>query len=168
MENIPSNNQNMQEPVQETKLPVTRVIYDDRVIKKYVAVAIKQVDGVLGLGGTSGWMGGISDLFKGEDDVKGLTVKNTDGRVTIDIRLVLDFERNIPDIIQDVSEKISETMKSLVGLTLTNLNIQIADAMPRADLMDKVEKEIAVADMPQEAPVEQPEESPTETHIEIE
>ncbi|MFV0399258.1 MAG: Asp23/Gls24 family envelope stress response protein [Oscillospiraceae bacterium] len=118
-----------------------RVSYDDKVIKKYLADAVSKVDGVLALaeGGNAGAtiMGSITDLFKGGGDVKGLTVRNNDGKVSVDVRLVIEFGKSIPEITQKVGEKIAATMEQLVGLSLADLHIQIADTMTKEEFDKK-------------------------------
>ena len=63
---------------------------------------------------------GVKNLQKGIR----LTIK--DGKVTVDVSLVMAFGYSVPDVSRKVQEKVRFAVETMTGLEVVEVNIQIA------------------------------------------
>lgn len=113
-----------------------KVSYDPDVIKKIVSKALSEIPGVLGLHG--GIVSAVKDAFSSEKDHdfdydKGISVKIKDEYVNLDVQIITEFGKNIPEIVNEITEKIEVAVKNTTGLEIKKFDIEVVDTMTRED-----------------------------------
>lgn len=106
--------------------------YDDKVIKKIAGIATDQVAGVLTV--TGGLIGNITDKFRSNDDMtKGIGADVGKKQVALDLNVVCEYGRNVPDIFNQVVAKVSQAVNDITGLELVELNMHVEDVLSKED-----------------------------------
>lgn len=95
----------------------------DEVVAVIVGIAATEVDGVVAMGDdiTSDLMNkvGIRNLAKG---VK-IAIENM--KVSVEVKLTVEYGYNIPATCAKVQEKIKNTVENMTGLTVTDVDVRI-------------------------------------------
>ena len=110
---------------------------DDKAVKRMAGEAISQVDGVLGVDGN------LADILKSGDDVtKGLAVTvSGDGKnAQVSAKIITEYGRNIPEIVENVQAKVAESLRIMASLTVDRVEVEITDTMTREDYQAKNSK----------------------------
>lgn len=100
---------------------------DDKAVKKLVGEAVNGVDGVLDV------TGGLTDLLKGDDDkTRGVSVTvSTDNRAQVQVRIITEYGKNIPAIVDAVVGRVNESLHDIGGLNVEKVDVEITDTMTR-------------------------------------
>lgn len=95
----------------------------DEVVADIVALAAIEVDGVASMGEdiTSDIMSkvGIKNL------VKGVKIDIEDMKVSVEVKLTVEYGYNIPATCAKVQEKVKNTVENMTGLTVTDVDVRI-------------------------------------------
>lgn len=106
--------------------------YDDKVIKKIAGIATDGVAGVLTV--TGGLIGNITDRFRGSDDMtKGIGADVGKKQVALDLNVVVEYGRNVPEIFEQVAGKVAGAVTDITGLELVELNMHVEDILGTED-----------------------------------
>ena len=95
----------------------------DEVVGVIAGIAATEVDGVVGLSG--GIAGGIAQLLGKKSLAKGIKVQTGAKETGIDIHLIVGYGVRIPDIAQEVQEKVKIGVESMTGLKVVEVNVHI-------------------------------------------
>ena len=102
--------------------------YSNGVIEKIVAMATREVPHVLGMKGNL--MHFVQEQFGAESMTKGVSVEVTDdNRVVVNISVIVEYGAYIPDIFEDVKERVTERMNAMTGLEIAGINLRIEDVL---------------------------------------
>lgn len=116
----------------ETKNIKKSLNYEDKVIKKIAGIAASEVPGIFTM--TGGFIGNITDKFRdSEDKTKGINVEVGQTQVALDMNAVCEYGRNVPDLFDQVTEKIAESLKLMTGLELVEINLHVEDVMTKEE-----------------------------------
>lgn len=121
-----------------TTIAPENVNYNDSVLKKIVKTAAIQVDGVLGLGSTL--MENISGALKNMENTHGISINQKNDTLDIDIKLVVEFGKSIPQIATAVEENIRQSLRQMAGLNANNIRVEVVDTMTRAEFEEKTKQ----------------------------
>lgn len=95
----------------------------DDVVAMIASLATTEVEGVNAMAGniTNELMSrvGVKNL------TKGVRVNVSDGNVTVDLAVTMDFGYNIPATCQMVQAKVKSAIENMTGLNCTDVNIRI-------------------------------------------
>lgn len=95
----------------------------DDVVAMIASIAATEVDGVASM------MGNITNELMSRVGVKKLTkgvkVMVVDGKVNVDLAIMIDYGYNIPETCQSVQNKVKAAIESMTGLTVDIVNIRI-------------------------------------------
>lgn len=95
----------------------------DEVVADIVALAAIEVDGVASMGEdiTSDIMSkvGIKNL------AKGVKIDIEDMKVSVEVKLTVEYGYNIPATCAKVQEKVKNTVENMTGLTVTDVDVRI-------------------------------------------
>lgn len=106
--------------------------YDDKVIKKIAGIATDSVNGVLTLSG--GLIGSITDRFRSTDDkTKGVDAEVGERQVALDLNVVCEYGKNIPELFSTVIDKITAAVKVMTGLDVVEVNMHVEDVLNHND-----------------------------------
>ncbi len=102
--------------------------YDDKVIKKMVGEILAQTDGVLGT------KGGLGDVFKKKDTdpTVGISVNITEAKdIVVGMKLIVEKGKNIPNIVNEITAKVTDLLQNTAGLNVKDVNIEVVDVEER-------------------------------------
>lgn len=102
----------------------------DDVVAMIAALAATEVEGVFAMAGniTNELMSkvGVKNL------AKGVKVEVTDGKVKVDLAVVMDYGYNIPTTSKVVQTKVKNAIENMTGLRVVDVNVRIAGVnMPK-------------------------------------
>lgn len=127
-----------------TTATAENVNYNDSVLKKIVNTAATQVDGVLGLGSTL--MENISGALKNTENTHGVSISRKNDALDVDVKLVVEFGRNIPQIASDAEANIRKSLMDMAGLNANAIKVEVVDTMTRAEFEEKTKQGKQVSD----------------------
>ena len=100
----------------------------DGVVAKIAGMAAGEVDGVHMGGGASRSAGGLLEGITGsESTTRGVSVEVGSVETAIDLKMGIDYGKNILGTVGQVRQKITERVQNITGLNVTELNVTIAD-----------------------------------------
>ena len=117
--------------VQEnTKTEVTEVkgslTYEDKVIQKIVGLALESVNGLLSVDG--GFFSNLTGKLVNTDDVTaGVGVEVGKKQVAVDLKVVTEYKKNVPDIYQKIKDVIRKEVSDMTDLEVVEVNVTVVD-----------------------------------------
>lgn len=105
--------------------------YDDKVIKKIAGLATDGVAGVLTVSG--GLIGTIADRLRTDDKTKGIDADVGKKQVALDLNVVCEYGRHVPQLFDEVADKVGKAIEEMTGLELVELNMHVEDVLNKAD-----------------------------------
>ncbi|PKY72296.1 Asp23/Gls24 family envelope stress response protein [Winkia neuii] len=117
----------------------------DQVVAKIAGLSIREIPGVYDIGGSfSRALGSVRDKMGASENVKqGINVEVGQTQAAVDLTLVAEYPYPLHEVADKVRSKIIEGVEGLVGLEVTEVNIDIADVhIPSIDDDDDDEDEV--------------------------
>ena len=117
--------------VQEnTKAEVTEVkgslTYEDKVIQKIVGLALESVNGLLSVDG--GFFSNLTGKLVNTDDVTaGVGVEVGKKQVAVDLKVVTEYKKNVPDIYRKIKDVIRKEVSDMTDLEVVEVNVTVVD-----------------------------------------
>jgi len=129
----------------------------DTVVSSLAGMAAQEVDGVHMGGGASRAAGGVLGSITGsESRTSGITVEVGRTETAIDLKMGIEYNKNILQTVEEVRRRITDRVESMTGLRIKELNATITDiTFPEAE----ARRRLGRAKPPSE-PVESQEETP--------
>ena len=92
--------------------------FSNGVIEKIVAIAVREVPGVVGMKG--GWVNFVQDAFGARDIRKGVTVEVTpESTVKVNIAILMEYGVYAPQVFDDVKSAVINQVTGMTGLADT-------------------------------------------------
>lgn len=95
----------------------------DDVVSIIAGIATTEVEGVAGMGG--GITGGITEMLGMKNLSKGIKVEAGEEEVVIDLYIIVEYGSNIVEIGNNVQKNVKETVETMTGLKVMEVNINI-------------------------------------------
>lgn len=142
--------------VQEnTKTEVTEVkgslTYEDKVIQKIVGLALESVNGLLSVDG--GFFSNLTGKLVNTDDVTaGVGVEVGKKQVAVDLKVVTEYKKNVPDIYRKIKDVIRKEVSDMTDLEVVEVNVTVVDIKTKEQQKDdeKVYKIVWLAQLKQQ------------------
>ncbi len=100
----------------------------DTVVARIAGMAAGEVEGVHMGGGASRSAGGLLEGITGSDSpTRGVSVEVGSVEAAIDLKMGIDYGKNILGTVGEVRQKITERVQTITGLKVTELNVTISD-----------------------------------------
>lgn len=113
--------------------------FSNGVIEKIVAIACREVPGVVGMKG--GFFKRVQETLTGADLTKGVTVEvMQDNSVRVNISILMAYGAYAPQVFEDVKKAVVRELSSMTGLEVSGVNLRIEDVIA-ADELDDDERE---------------------------
>nr|WP_314277672.1 Asp23/Gls24 family envelope stress response protein [uncultured Peptostreptococcus sp.] len=112
----------------------SKLIFEEQVIAKIVAMAIKGQDGIT----TVKSNGAFSGIVGRGNESSGINVEVGEEEVAVDLRLWLEFGKNARDIYTKLKEIIEEQVMSMTGLRVVEVNAKIEDVLSPDEFRDRL------------------------------
>ena len=107
-----------------------RTTIADLVVAKIAGRATREVSGVHEIV-TQGVGSAISGLAQrvtgGERSAQGVNVDVGEHEAAVDLRIVVDYGASIPQVAESIRRNVSSRVKSMTGLTVKEVNINVVD-----------------------------------------
>ena len=102
--------------------------FSNGVIEKIVALAVRDVPGVLGMKG--GWVNRVQETFGAVSPTKGVTVEVTpDNAVRVNLSVLIEYGTYAPQIFEDVKKVVVKQISGMTGLEVAGVNLRIEDVL---------------------------------------
>ena len=129
--------------------------FSNGVIEKIVALAMRDVPGVVGMKGS--WFNRVQDAFGASDTKKGVTVEVTpESAVRVNISVLIEYGAYAPQVFEDVKKAVVKQVTGMTGLEVAGVNLRIEDVLTREEF-DRSKKEPKAAEPALAEAKEQPE-----------
>ena len=100
----------------------------DTVVSSLAGMAAQEVDGVHMGGGASRTAGGVLGSITGsESKTSGISVEVGTTEVAIDLKMGVEYNKNILQTVEEVRRRITDRVESMTGLRIKELNATITD-----------------------------------------
>lgn len=100
--------------------------YNDEVIQKIVGLTLESVDGLLAVNG--GFFSNIADKLVNNSDVtRGIGVEVGKKQVAIDLDIVAEYQKVIPEIYEEIKTKVSKEITNMTNLEVIEVNVNVVD-----------------------------------------
>lgn len=113
---------------------IENVKYDHKYLEKVIHNALEGVPGILGPHG--GLVGNVTNSLRNVEDVditEGVRFKEKDGVLSINAKIIAEAGMNVPDMAQQVTEKIKAAIDEQTGLFVEEVDVEVADTMTREE-----------------------------------
>ena len=134
----------------------------DTVVSSLAGMAAQEVDGVHMGGGASRTAGGVLGSITGsESKTSGISVEVGRTEVAIDLKMGIEYNKNILETVEEVRRRITDRVESTTGLRVKELNATITDiTFPEKEERRRLgrakpqseEREVGSEDAPETAP----------------
>lgn len=102
--------------------------FSNGVIEKIVAMAVREVPGVLGMKG--GFVNRIQETFGATVATKGVTVEvGDDNLMRINISVIIEYGAYAPQVFEDIKKVVVEQVAGMTGLEVGGVNLRIEDVL---------------------------------------
>lgn len=92
------------------------------VLELIIGLAASEVEGVAGLSG--GVIGGISDWLK-RGPTKGVKIDIEDSSIDVELHLIVDYGRNLPEVAKRVQENVKKAVESMTSCAVNAVDVHI-------------------------------------------
>ena len=117
-------NEVKQENVEEINEENTGIKISNDVVAVIAGVAVSEVRGVASMQG--GFAGGIGEVLSGKKNLaKGIKVDSEDGKVKIDVNIIVEYGTRIPDIAFEIQNRVKKSIENMTGLKVTEVNVHV-------------------------------------------
>ncbi len=110
--------------------------FSNGVIEKIVAIAMRDVPGVVGMKG--GWMNRVQETFGARDPRKGVTVEVTpESSVRVNIAILIEYGAYAPKVFEDVKQAVVNQVTGMTGLAVAGVNLRIEDVLTAEEIANR-------------------------------
>ena len=107
--------------------------FSNGVIEKIVAIAMREVPGVVGMKGS--WFNRVQDAFGASDSTKGVTVEVTpESAVRVNISVLIEYGAYAPQVFEDVKRAVVKQVTGMTGLEVAGVNLRIEDVLTAEEI----------------------------------
>ena len=127
--------------------------FSNGVIEKIVAIAVREVPGVVGMRG--GWVNSVQEAFGQRDVRKGVTVEVTpESSVRVNISILMEYGAYAPKVFDDVKQCVINQVTGMTGLEVAGVNLRIEDVLTPEEILDRKRRRGELPEAEQEAEIE--------------
>ena len=113
--------------------------FSNGVIEKIVALAMRDVPGVVGMKG--GFINRVQDAFGVRDARRGVTVEVTpDSAVRVNIAVFIAYGSYAPQVFEDVKHAVVDVVTGMTGLEVAGVNLRIEDVLTPEEIEERSPK----------------------------
>ena len=107
--------------------------FSNGVIEKIVAIALRDVPGVVGMRGN--WLNRVQDVFGVDDSKKGVTVEVTpESAVRVNVSVLIEYGSYAPQVFEDVKRAVVKQVTGMTGLEVAGVNLRIEDVLTKEEI----------------------------------
>ena len=118
--------------------------FSNGVIEKIVAIAMREVPGVVGMKGT--WFNRVQDAFGASDSTKGVTVEVTpESAVRVNISVLIEYGAYAPQVFEDIKKAVVKQVTGMTGLEVAGVNLRIEDVLTPEEIEQRSRRAAAAS-----------------------
>ena len=118
--------------------------FSNGVIEKIVAIAMREVPGVVGMKGS--WFNRVQDAFGASDSTKGVTVEVTpESAVRVNISVLIEYGAYAPQVFEDVKKAVVKQVTGMTGLEVAGVNLRIEDVLTPEEIEQRSRRAAAAS-----------------------
>lgn len=107
--------------------------FSNGVIEKIVALAVRDVPGVVGMKG--GFVNSVQEVFGVRSQTKGVTVEVApEGAVRVNIAVFIEYGAYAPQVFEDVKNAVVGAMNTMTGLEVAGVNLRVEDVLTEEEV----------------------------------
>ncbi len=99
------------------------ITFASEVIATIAGLAAIDIPGVAGMSG--GFVDGFVELLGRKNLTKGITVEVGKEEVAVDIAIVVEYGKSIPEIAENIQQSVIKTIETMTGLKVVEVNISV-------------------------------------------
>ena len=123
--NIKETNAKVEE-VKQTDAVKGELTYEDKVIQKIIGLSLEKVDGLLAVDG--GFFSNLTDKIINTGHVaNGVNVEVGKEQVAVDLNVVVEYQKNVPDLYKHIKEVVAEQVSKITDLEVVEVNVNVVD-----------------------------------------
>lgn len=124
--NVNTTNVDKQEPTKKVDAVKGELTYEDKVIQKIIGLSLEKVDGLLAVDG--GFFSNLADKIVNTDNVgNGVNVEVGKEQVAVDLNVVVEYQKNVPDLYKHIKEVVAEQVSKITDLEVIEVNVNVVD-----------------------------------------
>ena len=124
--NVNTTNVDKQEPTKKIDAVKGELTYEDKVIQKIIGLSLEKVDGLLAVDG--GFFSNLTDKIINTDHVgNGVNVEVGKEQVAVDLNVVVEYQKNVPDLYKHIKEVVAEQVSKITDLEVVEVNVNVVD-----------------------------------------
>ena len=124
--NVNTTNVDKQEPTKKVDAVKGELTYEDKVIQKIIGLSLEKVDGLLAVDG--GFFSNLTDKIVNTDHVgNGVNVEVGKEQVAVDLNVVVEYQKNVPDLYKHIKEVVAEQISKITELEVVEVNVNVVD-----------------------------------------
>ncbi|TFB86317.1 Asp23/Gls24 family envelope stress response protein [Cryobacterium algoricola] len=105
-----------------------KTFISESIIAKVAGIAARDVAGVYTLGGgLARALNALRETINGPDTSQGIDVDVEEANVIVNVTLVAEYPTPLQQTAADVREAVVRAVEDLIGMTVTEVNVSIAD-----------------------------------------
>lgn len=114
------------EPTKKVDAVKGELTYEDKVIQKIIGLSLEKVDGLLAVDG--GFFSNLADKIVNTDNVaNGVNVEVGKEQVAVDLNVVVEYQKNVPDLYKHIKEVVVEQVSKITDLEVVEVNVNVVD-----------------------------------------
>jgi uncharacterized alkaline shock family protein YloU len=110
----------------------------NEVVGIIAGIAASEVNGIVGLGGGFS----LGEVFGRKSFNKGIKVEIGNGETAIDLYIIVEYGRNIPEVSYQVQQSVKRAVENMTGLTVVEVNVNIEGVQPKKSGQSEPEVDI--------------------------
>lgn len=124
--NVNTTNVDKQESTKKVDAVKGELTYEDKVIQKIIGLSLEKVDGLLAVDG--GFFSNLADKIVNTDNVaNGVNVEVGKEQVAVDLNVVVEYQKNVPDLYKHIKEVVAEQVSKITDLEVVEVNVNVVD-----------------------------------------
>ena len=113
----------VEKKVEEVKGELT---YEDKVIQKIIGLSLENIPGLLAIDG--GFFSNLTEKLINTDNVaSGVNVEVGKKQVAVDLKVVVEYQRNIPELYKKIKEIVVSEISKMTDLEVVEVNVDVVD-----------------------------------------
>lgn len=110
------------------------IVISKEVIEVISGIVIEEIEGVYGMQG--GLSSEFSKLFNQPTHRKGIQAEEQDGEISIEVHCLLKQGYSVPDIAQEIQEKVKTQVKRMTDIEVGSVHVHIVDIVYNEEIED--------------------------------
>ncbi|MGO2082167.1 Asp23/Gls24 family envelope stress response protein [Vagococcus sp.] len=113
------------------------IVIAPEVVEVIVGIAASKVAGVYAMRGNLA--SNVAELFGSSVHDKGVTLRNADGEIKIDLYCYLEYGVSVPKVALDMQEAVKQQVLYMTDLGLSEVNVHVVGVIPEKTTMPNLD-----------------------------